>query len=126
LIFADATTRQILAVTQACGKTHDFALFKRSTAWLNRNAKLICDLGFLGIKDLFPNAEHPKKKSKHHPLTKEEKTENKRISSRRIAIEHINCRLKRFKILSYPYRGNRKKLLLRTTLISALINLNIS
>jgi len=126
LIFADAKKQQILAITQSRGKTHDFALFKQSAVWLKHNAKLLCDLGFIGIKELFPNAEHPKKTSKYHRLTKQEKAENRQISSKRIAIEHINCRLKRFKILSYPYRGKHKKFLLRTTLISALINLNIS
>ncbi|MDR2091192.1 MAG: hypothetical protein LBP62_06025 [Clostridiales bacterium] len=80
----------------------------------------------MGVKEYFINAEHPQKRSKYHPLPKEERTRNREISTVRNAIEHINARLKVFKILSYPYRNHRKKHAIRNNLTAALVNLNLN
>jgi len=124
LIFAEGKTERILAIAQSEGKKHDYALFKEQSHWLRPDVNLLLDTGFVGVKSDFVNAIHPHKASKLHPLTKEQKRENRKISSARIAIEHVNARLKTFKILSTPYRSHRKKFLLRTTLISAFVNQN--
>jgi len=124
LVFAESTGR-ILAIAQSEGKKHDYALFKEESSWLKRDCNLLLDTGFLGVKNRYSNAIHPDKASKLHPLTKEQKAKNRKISSARITIEHINSRLKVFKILANPYRSRRKKFLLRTTLIAAIVNLNI-
>ncbi|GHT50314.1 hypothetical protein AGMMS49990_02490 [Endomicrobiia bacterium] len=42
----------------------------------------------------------PKKRSKKHPLTKEDKELNREISSKRIIVENIKVFVKRFKIVS--------------------------
>ncbi|RUP36700.1 MAG: IS5/IS1182 family transposase, partial [Acinetobacter sp.] len=47
---------------------------------------------------------------------------NKEISRRRITIEHINSKLKVFRILSDRYRNRRKRFGLRMNLIAGLIN----
>ena len=47
----------------------------------------------------------PKKKSKHHPLNKQDKEANRRLGKLRTVIEHINRKLKIFEILSLPYRN---------------------
>jgi hypothetical protein len=125
LIFAAKQTGRILAIAQSQGKKHDYALFKEESRWLKSQSKLLLDTGFIGVKERFTNAVHPHKASKLHPLTREQKAKNREISSARIAIEHINARLKRFKIMASPYRGGRRKFLLRSTLIAALINLNL-
>ena len=124
-MFAEAKTGRILSIAQSEGKKHDYALFKEKSLWLKPDCHLLMDSGFLGVKTRFANAVHPQKASKLHPLTKEQKAANRKISSARIAIEHINARLKVFKILAIPYRSHRKKFLLRTTLIAAFINLNV-
>jgi len=123
-VFADIKNERILAIAQSEGKKHDYALFKESNQWIRPKCRLLLDTGFIGVKSHFANAIHPHKASKLHPLTIEQKAENRKISSARISIEHINARLKVFKILAYPYRNRRRKFLLRTTLISAIINLN--
>jgi hypothetical protein len=80
------------------------------------------DLGYLGIAKLHANSEAPYKESKNHTLTKGEKAYNKRLARKRVVIEHINAKIKTFKIMAYPYRNHCKKHLLRMTLICGIIN----
>ena len=84
---------------------------------------LVCvDTGYLGINNFHKNIEMPKKKTKLNPLSKKDKLENRDKSSKRIPIEHINAKIKTFKILSQKYRNRRKRFGLRFNLICALIN----
>ena len=64
----------------------------------------------------------PKKRSKNHPLTKDDKTQNKRISSERVVCENVIAHLKRFKIIADRYRNRRKRFGLRFNLIAAIYN----
>jgi hypothetical protein len=80
------------------------------------------DLGYLGIKRLHANSQVPYKESKNHALTVREKAYNKRLARQRVVIEHINAKIKTFKIMAYPYRNHCKKHLLRMTLICGIIN----
>jgi len=80
------------------------------------------DLGYLGIAKLHANSEVPCKKSKNRKLTKREKAYNKRLARQRVVIEHVNAKIKTFKIMAYPYRNRCKKHLLRMTLICGIIN----
>jgi len=102
---------------------HDFELFKRSKIDIDNSIEISVDLGYLGIDKYADNdIQIPKKSSKLKPLSKEEKKENKKLSSSRIIIEHINAKIKTFKILSQPYRNRRKRFGLRLNLICGLIN----
>ncbi len=47
---------------------------------------------------------------------------NKAKASLRIAVEHVNARIKTFKILGEKYRNRRKRFGLRFNLICALVN----
>ena len=58
-------------------------------------------------------------------MTAEQKASNRKISSARIAIEHINAKLKVFKILAISYGNRPKRFSLRTTIIAAIINLSL-
>ena len=107
------------------GRTHDFNLYKKSKA----SKKIVfgtvlVDLGYVGIDKICTNAKIPNKKTKKNPLTKEQKKENRKLSSKRIIIEQINAKIKVFKITKYPYRNRRKRFGLRMNLISAIINLD--
>jgi DDE superfamily endonuclease len=64
----------------------------------------------------------PKKRSKKHPLTKQDKAQNKRISSERVPCENVIGYLKRFKIIAERYRNRRKRFGLRFNLITAIYN----
>lgn len=83
------------------------------------------DSGYTGIKTLQKNARLPKKSSKKKPLTKEEKKQNREISSERVANENVIGSLKRFKIISDKYRNRRKRFGLRFNLIAGLYNHDI-
>jgi hypothetical protein len=75
------------------------------------------DLGYLGIEKLHANSLIPIKASKNRKLTKREKAYNKRLARQRVVIEHINAKIKTFKMVSYPYRNRRRRFLLRVLLI---------
>jgi hypothetical protein len=89
---------------------------------VREDIKVQADSGFQGIADYHANSETPKKKPKGGELTKEEKAENRRISTERILIENINAKLKVFKILSNKYRNRRKRHALRVSLICGVYN----
>lgn len=105
---------------------HDFKVFKDSYIGIPNKIKFQGDSGYQGILNIHPNSETPKKASKLHPLTKEEKANNRRISKERIAIEHINAHIKSFKIMSMRYRNKRKKHGLRMSLICGIFNYELS
>ena len=66
----------------------------------------LADSGYLGLVKRHANSRLPHKKSKLHPLTDEQKTENRS--------------LKIFRILAERYRNRRKRFGLRFNLIAAL------
>ena len=107
------------------GRVHDFKLFKQSKVLRKIiQSTILADLGYIGINRLCPNAQIPNKKTKLHPLTKEDKIENNKLSSKRIIVEHINAKIKVFKVTKHPYRNRRKRFGLRMNLICAIINLD--
>jgi hypothetical protein len=85
----------------------------------------IVDSGFQGIADCHANSLLPKKKSKKHPLTKEDKRNNREISRLRVLNEHVIGYLKRFKILADKYRNRRKRFSLRFNLIAGIYNFQL-
>jgi len=80
------------------------------------------DSGYQGVLELHSNAKTPIKRKKNSNLSKEEKAYNHSLSKERIFIEHINCWIKRFKILKYVYRNRRKRHGLRVALICGIYN----
>jgi IS5 family transposase len=62
------------------------------------------DSGYQESKEYHVNSDIPIKKSKHHPLSKEERAYNRRLARERVAIEHVHRRIKIFKILRERYR----------------------
>lgn len=100
-------------------------MFKKSKLHLKDSTKALTDTGFLGLQKLHSNTEMPKKKSKKHPLTPEDKKRNKELSSRRVLNEHVIGMVKRFKIVADRYRNRRKRFGLRFNLISAIYNFEL-
>jgi IS5 family transposase len=116
----------ILAVRSARGTTHDFQILKTSDLDINPAAFIKADKGFIGIKQLFPNAETPHKASKNHPLTKEQRQLNRQLATERIRIEHRNRECKIFRICKEQYRGKHKNYEKTWKLVSAIVNLKLS
>ena len=64
----------------------------------------------------------PKKKSKNNPLTDEDKELNHLISTIRISIEHVNSRLKIFKILANRFRNRKEFFIFKAIFVCSLYN----
>lgn len=67
------------------------------TAWI--------DTGFQGIQKDHPNTMMPDKATKNHPLTYEQKQNNRTIAGIRVLSEHAIAGFKRFKAASDVYRN---------------------
>ena len=120
----DHLKQKIVCVATEVGKTHDFALFKSTRLAVAPHIEMLADTGYQGVDQLHPNSQTPHKKSKHHPLTPQQKQHNKALASRRVTIEHALRLLKRFRILSSTYRNRRKRFGLRLNLLAAIVNLH--
>jgi hypothetical protein len=118
-------TMKIIATAFANGSTHDFHLFKESKTALAAQVLCLADAGYQGLADLHANSQTPKKKSKHHLLTPEQKAANRELARRRIYVEHVIGKVKVFRILSERYRNRRKRFGLRFNLIASLYNLEL-
>lgn len=122
-VVMDSSTKDIIYIAFAKGRKHDFQLYKDSKLHFPINVEALADKGYNGLDKIHIKSHTPKKHSKKHPLTKEKKQYNRKLSKLKIPIEHVNCCLKRFKILSSRYRNKRKKFALRATLICGIYNL---
>lgn len=121
-IIIDEITKQIISVDFDKGSVHDFKLFKNTTEELDKTISFLADNGYLGIQNIFEKSLTPKKKSKYNPLSDEDKEFNKLISNIRIAVEHVNCQLKIFRILAERYRSRIETFNLRAILICCFYN----
>lgn len=121
-IVANQQTGEIICTALGMGKVHDFNLYKQSNTHILSETEALTDKGYLGIKKLHAKSRHPKKKTKKHPLTKQEKSDNKGINRERMVVEHINRKIKIFKIMTERYRNRRRRFGLRINLICGIIN----
>lgn len=113
----------IYDVDEAVGSVHDFRLCKESLLILYvLSVMILADSGYQGIQEYHQWSLIPIKSSKKRPLSESEKAFNKALSRQRIVIENINAKIKTFKIMSYPYRNRRRRHLLRTKLVCAILN----
>ncbi len=125
-VVIEQKTLKIICLRHGKGKTHDFRLFKSTGVKFNKLIKVIADKGYQGITKIHNKSETPIKKPKGKKLTKEQKKSNRELNRLRIVIEHVNRRLKIFKILSYPYRNRHKRFGLRSNLIAGIYNYELA
>ena len=83
---------------------------------------MLVDSGYQGLQKTHANTRSPKKRTKNASLTKQEKKENRALSSERILNENVIGMLKRFKIIADRYRNRRKRFALRFNLIAGIYN----
>lgn len=62
---------------------------------------LLADLGYVGVTGIRTGT----KRRPGHPLTPQQKAQNRAISATRATIERVIAHLKHWKILGHPYRG---------------------
>ena len=121
-LVADQKTWMILATAFSAGRMHDFKLFKRSRTALGPQTRCLADSGYLGLAKHHENSQTPHKSSKLHPLTAQQKAENRQLARERFVAEHVIRSLKIFRILAERYRNRRRRFGLRFNLIAALYN----
>jgi hypothetical protein len=121
----------------AKGRTHDYALYKRSHPHLPKNVRLGLDLGYLGIKLDFPNLncvlpfkkKNPgrgKRGVKAQELPPDQKAFNKALAKERVVSEHTNSKLKKFRIWGDEFRNRLKHYDIMTDVVCGLLNLRMS
>ena len=99
---------QIIATAFSSGSKHDFQLFKDSQAAISEQISCLADSGYQGLSNLPAKSWRPKKKSKHRPLSRQEKVTNQHLAGGRIQIEHVIGKLKVF-AMRYQRDGNRRR-----------------
>jgi len=118
------------------GSMHDYALYKHIHPHLPDNVRLGLDLGYLGIRDDYPdlNCVLPFKKKnpgrgkigvKAEELSGEQKVFNKALASERVVVEHTNSRVKKFRIFGDKFRSRLKRYDLVTDIVCGLVNFRI-
>lgn len=122
-VVIDADTGRIVCVHVANGACHDFKLYKQTRLPLRPDITQQVDAAYKGAQKWHTNTQLPYKASKNHPLTKEQKKENRQLAQQRIKVEHTNCRLKVFNLLENRYRSH-SRFGLRVTLIACFVNAN--
>jgi hypothetical protein len=125
-VLIDRHTREILCLFFGKGARHDFHLFKASEVKVHPQSESLQDSGYQGIKSYHANSYVPRKKPKGGALSKREREYNRRLGQERVGIEHVNRRLKIFKILAGQYRNRRHRFKLRFTIIAVLYNHELS
>jgi len=122
LIIIDGSNGKIICVDEDKGAIHDFEIFKRSGIHILDDILLVGDKGFQGICAIHTFSLTPFKKPQNGKLTAEQKAFNSSLSKFRIHIEHVNRRIKRFRILQMRYRNKQRKHLIRVSLICGIYN----
>jgi transposase len=106
----------------APGSRSDITVRRRGSP-LPKGSRAYADSGYQGLQDEHPDVEIPYKKSKHHPLTKDEKEYNRGLSRFRVRVEHVFAKLKSFKMLSERYRYPRSTYAAKFAIIAGIVNL---
>lgn len=119
-------TGEIICTFFGKGRGHDFSLFKASGVHFHPKTTSLADGGYQGINRYHCNSYTPRKKPKNGELSSLEKEYNRLLAKERIIIEHINRRLKIFKILGNKYRNRRRRYGLRCNLLAAIYNYELT
>jgi len=122
----DKARGHIICLSFSNGKRHDFRLYQESNVRVKPETAVETDTGYQGIASFHAKSVLAKKRSKKHPLSKEDKKRNRQISSERVLNEHIIGRVKRFRILLERYRNRRKRFSLRFNLIAGICNFELA
>jgi hypothetical protein len=87
-----------LSATDA-GRTHDKRIADASPYPLPAGSQWLQDLGCLAFTLDHVDIIMPTRKPRGRPLTRAQKTANRRIARRRVRIEHVNSSVKRCRIV---------------------------
>jgi hypothetical protein len=125
-VVVDYLTGMIVCTAFGKGRKHDFRLFQDSQLPTQIEQLWVADRGYQGIAKLHLNSCTPAKKPRHQRRSTEQRQYNRQLAQVRIAVEHINRKLKVWRILSERYRNRRKRFGLRFNLIAGLLNYELA
>lgn len=120
------TNGQIICTAFGKGRVHDFRLFKLERLPMLPEQLWLSDKGYQGIAKLHASSCTPTKKPRQAKLDKFERQHNRLLARLRVVAEHVNRKLKIFRILAERYRNRRKRFSLRFNLIAAIINFELA
>jgi transposase len=114
--------RIVSASKPAPGRVSDITIRRRGST-LPQGSRAYADSGYQGLQDEHLDTDIPYKKSKHHPLTKDERAYNRGLSRFRVRVEHSIAKLKSFRMLSERYRYPKAAYAAKFATIAGLVNL---
>lgn len=118
----DKKSEKIICTEFFNGKAHDGMIYKTTLSVLQR-ILVLTDSGYRGIQQKHANTQFPfQAQDAKHMSDSERRAYNKEVSSRRMKIEHVIGRTKRFEIAKGIYRNRRKRFGLRYNLICGIVN----
>ena len=83
------------------GHQHDYDIHEKNHPITPKQVVSVFDLGYLGVGKDFPEqmSSLPNKKKRNQEMYQEQKKCNQIHSRKRITIEHIICRLKKYRVI---------------------------
>jgi hypothetical protein len=104
------------------GSRHDLAV-RRTGPKLPKGARAYGDSAYQGYDKEHKATDYPYKKPKGGKLTEEEKEYNSGLSRFRVRVEHKIGQVKRFRIVSDPFRNPRRTHSTKTSIIAGIVNM---
>lgn len=104
------------------GSVHDFEIRKREKP-IPMTARVYADSAYQGIEEIHSQSCIPFKRTKLKKLNSFQRRFNRALSRKRVKVENVICRMKKYKILQDRYRNSRKKYYMKTKIIAGLVNL---
>lgn len=121
VVVSDEKKRVLILTPTKSGRRHDKRLFDKAIGGRNipEDIGVWTDTGFIGVEKDHKKTVMPKKGTKNHKLTEEEKSENRLISGIRVLSEHTIAGIKRFGAATNIYRNRLPNFDDRFMLVSA-------
>ncbi len=108
------------------GRRHDYDVYKKNHPVTSKEVVTVVDLGYISIEKDYPEElstlPYKKKRNQLEIAREEEKEYNKIHSKKRILIEHIICRLKKYRIMSDIFRNKLRKYNRISDIVAGLVN----
>ena len=114
--------KQIVSIQIEDGRKHDLNIARKHLKEMIIYPYIMADLAYKGFHQIKSKLLIPIKQPNNLSLPQIAKQINQEISRRRITIEHINGKLKHFRILTERHRNRRKRFGLRMNLIAGMVN----
>ena len=104
------------------GSRHDLTI-RRAGPTLPRGARAYGDSAYQGYDNEHKAIDYPYKKPRDGKLTEEEKEYNTGLSRFRVRVEHKIGQVKRFRIVSNPFRNPRRTHFTKASIIAGIVNM---